>query len=452
MTQRPVALPDMLEAREQRYWAQQRLLERFQLPLICFTMNIAGPIKNNDAILRGFRLGQRLLSEQLTCAGISVHFQAEITEFTGNEAFYALDVDPFTLKRLTCEIEDNAPVGRLFDMDVLDASGAQVSRKTLNLPGRKCLICGGPAKECSSRRVHSVEELQVKTAEILQKTLQKEDRDYIGELAARSLLYEVGTTPKPGLVDRRNNGSHADMDIFTFFASTAALQPYFAQCAQIGMDTAESDAPETFRRIRWSGKQAEAAMNRATNGVNTHKGAIFSLGILCAALGRLGRERWTDSKAVLSECAAMVQGIVQREFAGITAENARTAGQKLYLQHGITGVRGQAEAGFPAVLTAGLPTLERALSEGYSINDAGCCALLALMCAATDTNLISRSDHGTQLSVVEQVETLLKKTPFPDEDTLAAMDAAFISRNLSPGGSADLLSMTYFLHFLKENQ
>lgn len=88
----------------------------------------------------------------------------------------------------------------------------------------------------------------------------------------------------------------------------------------------------------------------ATGGVNTHKGAIFSIGIACAALGRLERSLWGDPARVLQEIAAMTAGLTERDFAGVTAENAVTAGQKLYLQYGITGVRGQVEAGLPAVL------------------------------------------------------------------------------------------------------
>lgn len=453
MQVRQVELPDMLEAREWRYWAQQALLKKHHKTLVCFTMNIAGPIKNNDGILRGFRLGQRMLTEQLASVGIPVTFQAEISEFTGNEAFYVVEGEPLRVKALTCEIEDNAPVGRLFDMDVLDCDGNQVSRKGLSLNERRCLICGGPAKVCSSRRVHTVAELQEKTADILRTTFRKEDSDRVAELAVRSLLYEVATTPKPGLVDRSNSGSHRDMDIFTFMASSAALHPYFAECAEIGMDTAELEPHETMKRLRWAGKQAESAMNRATKGVNTHKGAIFSLGILCGALGRLDVSLWADTDTVLNECAAMTEGLTAADFTGVTEENAKTVGQRLYLRYGITGVRGQAEQGFPAVKNIGLPTLQKGLDRGLSLNDAGCSALLAILTETDDTNLIARSDRETQLRVTGEVRELLKahdgSLPLTE---LERLDMEFIRQNLSIGGSADLLAMTYFLYFLKENE
>lgn len=449
MTERTVALPDMLEAREQRYWMQQELLSRWHKPLLCFTMNIAGPVKNSDDILRTFRTGQQLLRHQLSIGGIKVLFQAEKIEFTGNEAFYVLDAAPVAIKRLTAEIEDSTPIGRLFDMDVLEESGRQVSRRELGLSERKCLICGGPAKACSSRRIHSVAELQEKTASIIRETFRREDCDRAAELAVRSLLYEVAATPKPGLVDRNNSGSHKDMDIFTFLASSAALFPYFRECASIGMDTAHLSAEETMKRLRWAGKQAELAMERATGGVNTHKGAVFSIGILCGGLGRLERRLWQEERRVLSECAAMTKGLTAQDFANVTEENARTVGQKLYLRCGITGVRGQAEAGFPAVLNVGLPALRKSLEAGCSLNEAGCHALLAILTETDDTNLIARSDRETQLRVTQEVRELLDRWDGrPGMEELSRLDDDFIRQNLSPGGSADLLAMTYFLYFL----
>ena len=145
----------------------------------------------------------------------------------------------------------------------------------------------------------------------------------------------------------------------------------------------------------------------------------------------------------------MTAGLTAKDFAGVTAENAVTAGQKLYVQYGITGVRGQVEAGLPAVLEFGLPALEKGMAAGYSLNQSGCGALLAIIANSTDTNLIARSDRATQLAVVEELKALLARTPYPDEAALRALDDRFIAANLSPGGSADLLALCYLLHFFK---
>ena len=447
-----VSLIQMLDARERRVQHQQALLEQYHKPLISFTMNIAGPVKDSPLIRRGFERGQRLLHQQFLRAKLTPLHQDVSREVTGCEAFYVLDADPLAIKKFTTDVEDATPLGRLFDMDVICPDGRKVDREELALEGRRCLICGGPAKVCSSRRVHTVAELQAKTRDILTETLDAWDAATIAQQAVRAILYEVTTTPKPGLVDRRNSGSHTDMDSFTFMDSAASLYPYFEACAKAGRETMDRPAPETFASLRPLGCEAEGEMLDATGGVNTHKGAIFSIGIVCAALGRLDRALWSDPERVLAEAAAMAAGLTEQDFAGITAENAVTAGQKLFVQYGITGVRGQVEAGFPAVREFGLPALEQGIAQGYAVNRAGCGALLAILAHSTDTNIIARSSRERQLRLTEELLALLKTTPYPDEETLIALDDCFIAERLSPGGSADLLALTYLLYFFKTEE
>lgn len=193
-------------------------------------------------------------------------------------------------------------------------------------------------------------------------------------------------------------------------------------------------------------------MLEATGGVNTHKGAVFSVGIVCAALGRLDRALWSDPVRVLAEVSAMTAGLTAGDFEGVTAESATTAGQKLYVQYGITGVRGQVEAGLPAVLKVGLPALEAGRAMGYDFDRAGGGALLAILANSTDTNIIARSSRERQLVLTEELKALLAKTPYPDKAALAALDDRFIAENLSPGGSADLLALTYLLYFFKTEE
>lgn len=434
-------LQEILEAREHRVARQQQLLAHYGGTLICFTMNIAGPEKYSPLIAEGFSLGCEALEAQLSAEHIPLRFREKLPRHTGCEAFYAVDAPAEKVKKLTTAIEEGSDLGRLFDMDVLDSEGNKLSRDT----ERKCLICENSARVCGPRRAHSVQELQKRTRAILQEAVWQHQSRAIGALAARALLYEACTTPKPGLVDRANSGSHEDMDIFTFMASTAALQPYFTDCALAGMETAALAPPATFERLRFLGRNAEQTMLTATGGVNTHKGAIFTMGLLCGATGRLEEEDRSDPEKLLSQCAAMCQGLTGE----MKDSTAQTAGQRLYAAYGITGVRGQAEAGYPAVLHTGLPVLEEGLALGYSLERAGCAALLAMLTAAVDTNLISRSDRETAKGVSREVALLLAKNRYPDLDTLQALDSMFISQNLSIGGTADLLAACYFLHFLK---
>ncbi len=437
-----VTLAQMLLAREQRAEKQQQLLARFRRPLICFTMNIPGPVKTDPLIERGFFLGLSRLDAQLLGSGIPVKHREHRCSITGCEGYYAVETSAPLAKALCLEIEQAEPIGRLFDLDVLDETGNKLSRGAQ----RTCLLCGKPAQICGRSRAHSVEELQAEVTRLLTDALNREDRERIAQLAVKSLLCEVAVAPKPGLVDRDNPGSHRDMDIFTFLGSASVLQPYFARCAQIGQESAALPPREVFARLRYPGKLAEGAMYRETQGVNTHKGAIFSLGLLCAAVGMLPWEERTP-EAILDLCAQMTQGLVEAEL----GRDAQTPGQRLFREYGITGVRGQAQRGFPAVKDTGLPILRQGLAQGLSLNDAAADALLHILTRTEDTNLIARSDLQTQQDIVREVAALLTCDPFPSREQLAALDREFTAKNLSPGGSADLLSLTLFLHFLCEN-
>ena len=445
-----VTVLDMMNARDRRAEKQQELLARYGHTLLCFTMNIPGPEKDNPLFRQGFQLGcRRLLRGFLRLRTVPL-YREEKVYFTGGEAYYVLPLPALEVKQMAADIEEEDAVGRLFDLDVLRPDGSKVERQEIGLPGRRCLICNNSAQVCARSRAHSVAELRRKTDSILLEAVQADKHDTVARLACQALQYEVLTTPKPGLVDRVNSGSHLDMDVFTFASSIAALYPYFARCAEIGTQISTKEAPALFEALRLPGRIAEGKMLEATEGVNTHKGAIFSLGILCAAAGRLEREDWRMEK-LLDTVAAMTHGLTERDFSHLTKENARTFGQKLFLEHRITGVRGEAEQGFPLVREYGYPALTSALSQGYSLNDAGCAALIALMSHNTDTNIIHRSSLDALHQVMAEADTLLAREPVPSTKALAAFDRKLIDQNISPGGSADLLALCYLLYGLEEH-
>lgn len=444
-----VTLMEMLGAREARAMRQQQLLEEYQLPVISFCLNIAGPVKNSPVLRRVFREGLERLACALLAGRLDIVHREEVDEPTGCEALWVVRGDGRAVKELCVELEDRDALGRLFDLDVLDPVSGKWDRTQLGQPPRKCLVCGKEGKGCASRRLHTVEELQGATQVILEDYFGKKDQQALGALAAKALLYEVCTTPKPGLVDRKNNGSHRDMDVFTFLDSTAALLPYFEEAVRLGMETRDLPPQETFRRLRQAGAAGERAMFRATGGVNTHKGAVFTLGTVCAAAGRL----WTaegfskDLDAALALCGEMSAQAVQKDFEAIRRKGAHTTGQRLYLEHGLEGIRGELSRGLPAVAQIGLPTLRRRLEAGDSLEQAGVQVLLALMAQVVDTNLIARGGLEGQQWAMEQTKNLPQGRAATRQET-EELDRALIERNLSPGGCADLLAITYFLEFL----
>ncbi len=422
-----VSLQQILDTRERRVQKQQELLKRFGKTLICFTMNIPGPVKVSPEIRAAFKIGNSLLHDLFT-----VLYEEDTSSFTGCEKFYIVDDVAAAAKQKCLIAEESSPAGRLFDMDVLTPEGEKISRKS----PRKCLICSKDAAVCGRSRTHSVEELQAATNTLLEDC----GEEMVSRLAADALYAEVKTTPKPGLVDCSNSGSHRDMNIDTFYSSCIAMSYYFDYCAEAEAENHKA----LFRALRPLGMKAEADMLAVTGGINTHKGAIFSMGIAVAAAARCFPD--TSPETVLNYCAQMTEGLVAQDFGHI--KEPKTVGEKLYVQHGITGIRGQAEQGFPAVLNVGLPVLQDGLRRGLSLNDAGCATLLHLLAVTDDTNLIHRSDLHTLREIQGRLQALLADDPYPSLEVIEELDREFIKRNLSPGGSADLLALTYFLHFL----
>lgn len=268
---------------------------------------------------------------------------------------------------------------------------------------------------------------------------------YIGNLAVQALKLEAGTTPKPGLVDRDNNGAHKDMDYSMFLASSEALRDCFTACALAGM---AGEKPETFREIGLAGEQS---MYEATNHVNTHKGLIFSMGILCGALGELVtcQEDFSEED---------VQDHVKKLACSLLhgASASETHGQKVLKETGTQGIRGEAESGFASVFDVGLPALRGAIAEGNAFNEALVKTLLTLLCETEDSNVVYRGGLEGLAYVRNQAAEILSLTDGPlceaDMARVRAFDAVCIEKNLSPGGSADLLALTAMLYLFFEEK
>jgi len=260
---------------------------------------------------------------------------------------------------------------------------------------------------------------------------------FVPALAARALRQELDLTPKPGLVDSANSGAHRDMDYALFLASIDAITPWFARFEQAGFDHAHRPAAAQLRLIRPMGIACEQAMFAATDGVNTHKGGIFSLGLLSFAAGRLRGLGWQlSADALCNEVSAICRGLVARELAG--RAQAITAGEKQFRDYGLTGARGEAEQGFITVRRAVLPFWQQEQGERRLHN-----ALLRLMAVNRDSNLVSRGGLAGLRYVQDYAQQLLA-TGW-EKDDLRQMDQALIERHLSPGGSADLLAVAYVL-------
>lgn len=275
----------------------------------------------------------------------------------------------------------------------------------------------------------------------------------VQEAAAYGLLEEVRTTPKPGLVDLHDSGSHRDMNYDTFAASTAAVVPYIVEMAGAGCRL-EGPLRELFPAIRPIGVKAEKAMFAATGGVNTHKGIIFSLGIIAACLGfRFSRNDSLSPAQVLETAGQAVFFWLEQDFDRMKERPPVTHGERLFARYGCRGIRGEAQQGFPSLRLTALPAMDTALSTQPDANSAHLYVLLTLMSQVDDTNVLIRSNPETLAYVKEVSGAFLKAFPIITGEALeylARMNQDFIDRNISPGGCADLLAVSiFFSRFLQ---
>ena len=400
-----VTLEDILHARDGRADAQRRLLHSHRLPLVSFTMNIAGPVKSAPLIELAFDTGLEALY-----AALGQPEAAEIIRpATGCEALLVYDRPAAELKAACLALESAAPIGRLYDLDVLDVDGGKLSRPE----PRTCLICGGPVTVCSRSRAHGLDAIVDRTNEILADFA----AGYLAGLAAEALEQEVRLTPKPGLVDQRNNGAHNDMDLSLFLRSIDALTPYFCQITALSLSGADAAA------LQAAGLEAEAAMFRTTGGVNTHKGALFSFSVLLAALGRC----LAEGGDVFAHAAALTAELTPPQ---------NTNGSAVALRHQVGGARAEALAGFPTARKAA------ALLQTHD----SLTVLLWLMAHTEDTNLYHRGGAEGAALVKVRSAAILAAPPEQRAALALAMDDTLIDRWLSPGGSADLLALALFLN------
>jgi len=279
----------------------------------------------------------------------------------------------------------------------------------------------------------------------------KQTAERIGYLAYLSLLEEVYTSPKPGLVDLYSTGIHKDMDYKTFERGAEAIRPYFVYMSCQGMLMADSPR-SLFLSIRTIGKAAEKAMYRATGGKNTHKGLIFSLGIMSAATGACLKKwgRITLEKLFLIE-QKMVKDILINEIIEIRKGGGKSNGEKNMLMYGTLGARGEAINGYNFVRSISLPIMIRGVKEEKNWNLIKLETLLSLMSQVEDSNIIARHNPEVLKAVQAVAENFMKAGGayrVNAVSSLKRMDHTFTVKNISAAGCTNLLALTIFLFMI----
>ena len=267
--------------------------------------------------------------------------------------------------------------------------------------------------------------------------------EHLADLAVDALIAEADLSPKPALVDRRGSGAHSDLHLGLMHASALSLWPMFKAMAEAAEQFAVIDLPlrEAIGRI---GREGEVAMLRTTEGVNTHRGAIWALGLLVTAAALAPDD---CSAADLTRRAAQLALIDDRHVVPHATHGAQVA-----MRYGARGAKEQAQSGFPAIMHQGLPQLQRSRDACSGEQNARLDALLAIMTTLTDTCVLYRAGLEGLQAMQQGAQRVLDaggSASLAGRRCLHALDAQLLQLNASPGGAADLLAACLFIDSLE---
>jgi triphosphoribosyl-dephospho-CoA synthase len=267
----------------------------------------------------------------------------------------------------------------------------------------------------------------------------QDNAESLARFAVEALLEEAHLTPKPALVDRRGSGAHHDLDLEVMTRSAHSLEPTFAALAS----ASQGQRPSASLRAELAaiGRAGEAAMMRATNGSNAHRGAIWIVGLLVAGATISGVHAWHPEH--VCEMAAQIAC-----FPDHAAPVSNSNGARVLERYGVGGARREAQDGFPHVVRGGLPALYAARQRGVGENAARIDALLAIMTTLDDTCLLHRAGWPALDAAKRGARNVLELGGSASPTGRTALDRfeqTLLSLNASPGGAADLLAATLFI-------
>jgi triphosphoribosyl-dephospho-CoA synthase len=261
----------------------------------------------------------------------------------------------------------------------------------------------------------------------------------LADLAVDALIDEADLSPKPALVDRRGNGAHTDLHLGLMHASALALWPAFKEMAEAAVEFGEIGLP-LREAIGLIGRQGEQAMLTTTNGVNTHRGAIWALGLLVAAAALEPQSTAAGSIAMRAARLALLDDRY--------APRPLSHGAQVAQRYGARGAREEAQLGFPAVIQRALPQLKRSRANGHGEQNARLDALLAIMTNLADTCVLYRAGEeglNTMQCGAQAVLDAGGSASLAGRRRLHELDRQLIALNASPGGAADLLAASLFI-------
>ncbi len=410
----------LLEAREARQTTLARL-RGADGSLILLSVGVPGPDKRRPGLSALRRLAVDALDRALPTTSLESGCDA-----IGPWAAFRVSSPPDLVKRATIDLEASLPAGRLLDLDVYDPDGSQLDRASLHLPARPCLICDRPAVECIRRSRHAAADVSAAADRLLIRVL-------AASLVAGARI-ELELTPKPGLVDRLDCGSHPDLSFNAMSQSIDLLPAYFE-------DLLDHAGPSDLPSCVEAGRRAERRMIE-TVGTNTHKGYIFLAGLVLLA-ARMG----AGPEDLRRQVAGMAERILGPRLRQDGPDRSATPshGARVRADHAVGGIYREALLGLPSVFDAGLPVLAaapgRSARSKYRL-------MAALMQTVEDTTAVHRCGLAGLVRLRSDGVRLQRLVEDGGDylSWLAALNDDYRRLGLTMGGVADCMALCFGLH------
>lgn len=445
-------ITEFLFDRDKRVFYQESLLkENKDKTLVTIRINYPGIEKSNyitDNIVN------TIYNEILTYYGKFIVFEDKYKNKEGIVAHFLFDLDFVNVKKEMINVEEEHILGRCLDIDVYTLKNDKVigiSRSDLFKKPRRCFICDLDAKICSRAQTHTIDEIK-NYFEVVYKNFKDSQKKTdslayeVSQMALKAMISEVSTFPSFGLVSPISSGAHKDMDYYTFLNSAVAITPFLKKMFEVGYSYY---SPEyIFDAIRDIGKECEDKMFEATNNINTHKGMIFLMGISMAAIGKALYEN-KEFYQIQDIIKSMVKNILD-DFKELHKKEKLTHGERLYLEYGFTGIRGQVQDGLSVLFDN---IIDNYINSDLKENDLYTQILIELMARVEDSTVVYRHDISTLRKVQSDAKDLLNMGGiFTEEGRQKChhLEDLYIKENISPGGCADLLAISILLIDVKK--
>lgn len=412
-------MSSVLEAREKRgNHIKELMSEHIGKTIVIMKANVPGVNKNPENMVFICRYYSELMNLTFNDKLIEAK---QVKSIDGDYMCYVINESGNVVKEKTILLEEQKQLGRLIDIDVF--SEFAITREDLKCEMRKCLICHYYAHVCSRSKKHSDEEVLNKINEIINEFL----TELILNKTISSIYSELDLYPKFGLVSTRDSGCHKDMDSNTFVKSIFAIKPYLKEFILYGIKN--EDSPLKLQEI---GLKAESAMFEATNNVNTHKGLIFALGVFLPSLTKAILKQ-EDINYIGEEILHITEVIVGDYFENIELKKIKSHGDKIFLSSNLKGIRGEALKGLNIIFD--IPSYKNTPKIDRFHN-----FLFHLMSILDDTTIIHKTNIETLKEVKKTFKGIVNNGGYSkNKDLIDNITEDYTKRNISPGGSADLL-------------